>query len=191
MQSQSMIFFSLDAVLAGALPTAPALQATDAGGNVDGSLTAGQGEGLSKGTIAGIVLGSIAAAILLTTLIAFIVVKVRLPAMSLIKIPPMLHDTASTVACGISAIGCSRDVIVPSQAKHYGLAAVSCGAWLQTKGPGGHKRLQEAPSSKAWVHQSSMDRQVEMTKAADAKEAQNDLFCGARSSTDFNIKASL
>lgn len=177
--------------LAGVLPTTPALQATDAGGNVDGSLIAGQGQGLSKGTIAGIVLGSIAAATLLTTLIAFIVVKVHWSAMSLVDFHSCLHDTVSSDACLISAVCCSSYIIVPSQAEHYSLAAVSCGAWLQTMGSGGHKRLQETPSSKAWVHKSSMDRQVEMTKAADAKEAQNDLFSGPRSSTDFNIKASL
>lgn len=96
--------------LAGALPSTPALKATDAGGTVDGTLTAGQAHGLSKGTIAGIVLGSIAAATLLTTLIAFIVIKVCLPDMNLIQ----YHDTVSAVACCISVLSCSRYVIVPS-----------------------------------------------------------------------------
>lgn len=70
------------------------------------------------------------------------------------------------------------------------IEAVLHGAWLQTMGPGGHKRLQEAPSSKFLVHNSSLDRQVEMAKAANAKEAQNELFHGPQSSTDFNIVAS-
>ena len=70
------------------------------------------------------------------------------------------------------------------------VVAVLYGAWLQTMGPGGHRRLQEAPSSKFLVHNSSMDRQVEMMKAVDAKEAQNELFHGPQSSTDFNITAS-
>ena len=60
---------------------------------------------------------------------------------------------------------------------------------LQTMGPTKHRHLQEAPSSKFLVHNSSMDRQMEMTRAADAKEAQSGLFHGPQSSTDFNIKA--
>ena len=68
---------------------------------------------------------------------------------------------------------------------------ISRGMWLQTMGPGRHKRLQEAPSSKFLVNNSALDGQVEMTKAADAKEAQNDLFHGPQSSSDFHIRASL
>lgn len=76
--------------LAGALQTTPASNAaTDAAGIVDGSLTAGQGQGLSKGAIAGIVLGSIAAATLLTTLIAFAVIKVWLLSYRHHAVPPM------------------------------------------------------------------------------------------------------
>ncbi|KAL3139072.1 hypothetical protein ABBQ32_005869 [Trebouxia sp. C0010 RCD-2024] len=118
-------------VIAGGLP---ALTATPGGTNLDQSSPAGQGQGLSQGAIAGIVLGSVAAAALITTLIAVIVIK--------------------------------------------------------TKGPGRHKRLQEAPSSKFLVHNSALDRQVELAKAADAKEAQNDLFHGPESSSDFHIRAS-
>ncbi|KAL3130940.1 hypothetical protein ABBQ38_000263 [Trebouxia sp. C0009 RCD-2024] len=119
-------------VIAGQLPALTAKP--DGGANLDQSSPAGQGRGLSQGAIAGIVLGSIAAAALITTLLAFIVIK--------------------------------------------------------TKGPGRHKRLQEAPSSKFLVHNSALDRQVELAKAADAKEAQNDLFHGPESSTDFHIRAS-
>ena len=59
---------------------------------------------------------------------------------------------------------------------------------VQTMGPAGHRRLQEAPSSKFLVHNSSMDRQMQMSRNADAKEAQSDLFHGPQSS-DYTIKA--
>lgn len=65
--------------LAGQLPALTAKP--DGGANLDQSSPAGQGRGLSQGAIAGIVLGSIAAAALITTLLAFIVIKVHLPAL--------------------------------------------------------------------------------------------------------------
>ncbi len=60
--------------------------------------------------------------------------------------------------------------------------------YLQAMGSGGHRRLQEAPSSKFLMHSSSMDQQMQMTQAADGKEAQSGLYNGPQSS-DFNIKA--
>ena len=58
--------------------------------------------------------------------------------------------------------------------------------FLQKLGPGGHARLQEAPSSKFLMHNNSMDRQ--MSQAADAKEAHSGLFQGPDSS-GYNIRA--
>ncbi len=60
---------------------------------------------------------------------------------------------------------------------------------VQAMGPAGHRRLQEAPSSKFLMHNNSVDRQMQMSRAADMKEAQSGLFNGPQSS-DFNIKAS-
>lgn len=90
------------------------------------------GHGLSKGAIAGIVIGSIAGAVLLMTLATFVILK--------------------------------------------------------KLGPAGHARLQEAPSSKFLMHSSSMDRQAQMSRDADAKAARTELYNGPTSS-DYNIKA--
>lgn len=157
----------------------PALTATPGGTNLDQSSPAGQGQGLSQGAIAGIVLGSVAAAALITTLIAVIVIKVHLPALGTYHCMypgALLH-------------------LAPQQRHNYAMQAEQnvipkVHSFVQTKGPGRHKRLQEAPSSKFLVHNSALDRQVELAKAADAKEAQNDLFHGPESSSDFHIRAS-
>jgi len=67
----------LDAVAA-----SPATNAVPAAGltstSTDGSSAAGSGHGLSKGAIAGIVIGSVAGAALLMTLAAFVIIKVRI-----------------------------------------------------------------------------------------------------------------
>lgn len=112
--------------------TVPAAGLTSSSSDSARATEAGHSHGLSKGAIAGIVIGSLAGAALLMTLAAFVIIKVM--------------------------------------------------------GSGGHRRLQEAPSSKFLMHSSSMDQQMQMTRAADSKEAQSGLYNGPQSS-DFNIKA--
>ena len=96
--------------MAGAVPVDPASNAaTDARANVDSSSAAGQGHGLSKGTIAGIVLGSIAAAALLTTLIAFIVIKVTCQSLR-----PLLSVSFVSLAAFAPHSRSVPDVMVPN-----------------------------------------------------------------------------
>ena len=65
----------------------------------------------------------------------------------------------------------------------------TCVVHVQTVGPAGHRRLQEAPSSKLLLHGGSVNKQMQMVSASDAKQASSEPFHGPPSS-DFNIKAS-
>ena len=77
-----MLLMMLTAALH-AVPAAPATNAAPNAGpaaiSVDSSSAAAESHGLSKVAIAGIVIGCIAAAALLSTLVAFVVIKVPLP----------------------------------------------------------------------------------------------------------------